>query len=97
MQAGRCEHDAGVRLVASARIGRGRVTRLACSNPIGRYTSGAAVLDLFGRSGSTPIGAEQTGRKAFLSELDPLYSDVIVQRWEQFTGRKAERSGQVSA
>jgi len=47
------------------------------------------VLDLFGGSGSTLIGAEQTGRKAYLMELDPKYCDVIVARWEQFTGKKA--------
>lgn len=47
------------------------------------------VLDLFGGSGSTLIGAEQTGRKAFLMELDPKYCDVIVKRWENFTGKKA--------
>jgi hypothetical protein len=52
---------------------------------------GENVLDLFGGSGSTLIAAEQTGRKAFLMELDPLYCDVIVQRFEQFTGKKAER------
>jgi DNA modification methylase len=51
---------------------------------------GENVLDLFGGSGSTLIAAEQTGRKAFLMELDPLYCDVIVTRWEQFTGKKAE-------
>jgi DNA modification methylase len=58
-----------------------------------QYSSraGEHVLDLFGGSGSTLIAAEQTGRKAFLMELDPLYSDVIVERWETFTGRKAER------
>ncbi|MCS6921486.1 MAG: DNA methyltransferase, partial [Elioraea sp.] len=58
-----------------------------------QYSSrpGEHLLDLFGGSGSTLIGAEQTGRKAFLMELDPLYCDVIVQRWEKFTGRKAER------
>ncbi len=49
------------------------------------------MLDLFGGSGSTLIAAKQTGRRAFLMELDPLYCDVIVQRWEQFTGQKAER------
>lgn len=54
---------------------------------------GEHVLDLFGGSGSTLIAAEQTGRKAFLMELDPLYCDVIVQRYEQFTGKKAERHG----
>jgi DNA modification methylase len=47
------------------------------------------VLDLFGGSGSTLIGAEQTGRNAYLMELDPKYCDVIVKRWEDFTGKKA--------
>lgn len=47
------------------------------------------VLDLFGGSGSTLIGAEQTGRKAFLMELDPKYCDVIIKRWQDFTGQKA--------
>jgi DNA modification methylase len=58
-----------------------------------QYSSraGENVLDLFGGSGSTLIAAEQTGRRAFLMELDRLYSDVIVQRWERFTGGKAER------
>lgn len=58
-----------------------------------QYSSreGENVLDLFGGSGSTLIAAEQTGRKAFLMELDCLYCDVIVQRFEKFTGRKAER------
>jgi DNA modification methylase len=58
-----------------------------------QYSSrpGENVLDLFGGSGSTLIAAEQTGRKAFLMELDPPYCDVIVTRYEQFTGKKAER------
>jgi len=58
-----------------------------------QYSSltGENVLDLFGGSGSTLIAAEQTGRHAFLMELDTLYCDVIVQRWEKFTGKKAER------
>jgi DNA modification methylase len=58
-----------------------------------QYSSrpGEHVLDLFGGSGSTLIAAEQLGRRAFLMELDPLYCDVIVQRWEQFTGKKATR------
>lgn len=50
---------------------------------------GEHVLDLFGGSGSTLIACEQLGRKAFLMELDPLYCDVIVKRWEEFTGRNA--------
>ena len=58
-----------------------------------QYSSlpGQNVLDLFGGSGSTLIGCEQTGRRAFLMELDQAYCDVIINRWEQFTGRKAER------
>ncbi len=64
-----------------------------------QYSSrpGENVIDLFGGSGSTLIAAEQTGRKAFLMELDPLYCDVIVQRFEKFTGRKAERISAVPA
>ena len=53
--------------------------------------AGENVLDLFGGSGSTLIAAEQTARHAFLMELDPPYCDVIVQRFENFTGKKAER------
>jgi DNA modification methylase len=52
---------------------------------------GENVLDLFGGSGSTLVAAEQTGRRAFLMELDPLYADVIVQRHERFTGKTADR------
>ena len=47
------------------------------------------ILDLFGGSGSTLIAAEQTGRTAFLMEIDPLYVDVTIQRFEQYTGEKA--------
>jgi DNA modification methylase len=47
------------------------------------------ILDVFGGSGSTMIAAEKIGRKARLMELDPKYCDVIVKRWEDFTGKKA--------
>lgn len=47
------------------------------------------VLDLFGGSGTTAIACEKTGRKARLMELDPKCCDVIVKRWEDFTGKKA--------
>lgn len=47
------------------------------------------VLDLFGGSGSTLIGAEETGRNAFIMELDEKYVDVIIKRWEEFTGKDA--------
>jgi len=49
-----------------------------------------SVLDLFGGSGSTLIACEKTNRNAYLMELDPKYCDVIVKRWEDFTGKKAE-------
>ena len=52
---------------------------------------GENVLDLFGGSGSTMIAAEQTGRKSYLMELDPLYCDVIVQWFEKFSGKSATR------
>ena len=48
------------------------------------------VLDLFGGSGSTLIACEQTGRTCYMMELDPHYVDVIIARWEEFTGQKAE-------
>jgi len=48
------------------------------------------VLDLFGGSGSTLIACEKSGRTNFSMELDPKYCDVIVKRWEDFTGQKAE-------
>jgi DNA modification methylase len=51
---------------------------------------GGLILDLFGGSGSTLIAAEKNGRRAFLCELDPRYADVIVARWEKYTGKKAE-------
>ena len=47
------------------------------------------VLDLFGGSGSTLIACEQLGRNCFMMELDPHYVDVIIARWEKFTGQKA--------
>ena len=49
------------------------------------------MLDLFGGSGSTLIGCDPTGRRAYLMELDALYCDEIVKRWEEFTGKKADR------
>ena len=52
-------------------------------------TAGTVVLDLFGGSGSTLIACEKTGRHARLMELDPRYCDVIIKRWEDFTGKKA--------
>jgi DNA modification methylase len=63
-----------------------------------QYSSlvGENVLDLFGGSGSTLIAAEQTGRRAYLMELDPLYADVIADRFQRFTGVPAvlERTGE---
>jgi hypothetical protein len=54
------------------------------------------VLDPFGGSGTTMIAAERAGRRARLIELDPKYADVIVQRWQDQTGRSArlDPSGQ---
>lgn len=51
--------------------------------------AGQLVVDLFGGSGSTLIACEKTARRARLLELDPRYVDVIVKRWQQFTGKAA--------
>ena len=51
------------------------------------------VLDLFGGSGTTLIACEKTGRQARLIELDPKFADVIVKRWEEYTGQQAVREG----
>jgi DNA modification methylase len=50
---------------------------------------GSNVLDLFGGSGSTLIACEKLGRNGFILELDPKYCDVIIQRWQQYTGKEA--------
>lgn len=57
-----------------------------------QYSSqpGENVLDLFGGSGSTLIACEQNGRSGYAMELDELYCDVIVKRWQNFTGQKAK-------
>ena len=52
--------------------------------------SNDVVVDLFGGSGSTLIACEKTNRKCFIMELDPHYVDVIIARWEKYTGKKAE-------
>ena len=50
---------------------------------------GDAVLDIFGGSGTTLMACEQTNRNCFMMELSPKYVDVIINRWETFTGQKA--------
>ena len=49
------------------------------------------VLDLFGGSGSTLIACEQLNRRCYTMELDEKYATVIIDRWEKFTGEKAEK------
>lgn len=55
--------------------------------------AGDVVVDLFGRSGTTLIACERRGRTARLMELDPRYADVIVQRWQEYTDKKATLDG----
>jgi DNA modification methylase len=55
---------------------------------------GAIVLDPFAGSGSTLIAAERTGRRAYLLEIDPAYSDVIIRRFEAYTGKTAKLDGE---
>ena len=51
---------------------------------------GGIVLDLFGGSGSTLIAAHKTGRRGYLCELDPIYCDRIIRRWEAYAKDEAE-------
>ena len=58
--------------------------------PLLRCTKvGDNVLDLFGGSGSTLLACEQLGRRAFLVELNPIFCQLIINRYEKFTGEKA--------
>lgn len=68
----------------------------SCEKPVGlieqildTYHKNSHVLDLFGGSGSTLIACEKTGRNAYLMELDEKYVDVIINRWQDFTGKEA--------
>lgn len=60
---------------------------------LGNHKGAKNILDLFGGSGSTLIGCEKLSRKAFLMELDPKYCDVIIKRWQDFTGNAATLEG----
>ena len=61
-----------------------------CSRAINASSrEGEIVLDVFGGSGSTLIACEQLNRKCYMCELDEHYCDVIIERWEKFTGQKA--------
>lgn len=59
-------------------------------------TDGSLVVDLFGGSGSTLIACEKTGRRCFMSEIDPGYVDVILTRWSTFTGKDPVRDDGVT-
>lgn len=63
--------------------------KLIGQNIFNSSKEGQTVLDIFGGSGSTLIAAEQLKRSCRMMELDPRYIDVIIKRWEDFTGRKA--------
>lgn len=60
-----------------------------CSRALKNHKKVINVLDLFGGSGSTLIACEQLNRNCYMMELDPKYVDVIIKRWEEFTGKKA--------
>ena len=53
---------------------------------------GDLILDSFGGSGTTMIASEKNGRHSRLVEIDPKYCDVIIKRWQEFTGKKAIHS-----
>lgn len=81
--------------MASEKTNRVHPTQKPCklfcqiANKFDKNSEFKNVLDLFGGSGSTLIACEQMGKRSFTMELDPKYVDVIINRWEQFTGQKA--------
>lgn len=80
---------------SKSETGHGTQKPVECMRkPIENNSSeGQAVYDPFGGSGTTMIAAEQTGRACFMMELDPVYIDVIIERWQNFTGQKARKVG----
>ena len=56
---------------------------------------GDSVLDLFGGSGTTLIACEELGRKCYMMEYDPIYVDAIIERYEEYTGKKAKLISEV--
>ena len=58
---------------------------------------GDSIGDLFGGSGTTLIACEQTKRKCYMMELDPKYIDVIIKRWQEYTGKQATLNGKTFA
>lgn len=60
-----------------------------CEWAIERHNNITTIIDLFGGSGSTLIACEKTNRQCFMMELDPQYIDVIITRWQNFTGKQA--------
>ena len=74
-------------LATAALVPYARNSRTHSIEQIGKVAD--TVLDLFGGSGSTLIACERTGRINRSMELDPKYCDVIVRRWQQYTGRRA--------
>jgi hypothetical protein len=85
------------RVVGEARFGHATPKPVAMMERIMRSSmrDGDVCIEPFGGSGSTLIGCEKTGRVCYTMEVDSLYVDVIVRRWQQFTGKNAtlETSG----
>jgi DNA modification methylase len=66
--------------------------------PIANHTTpGEVVYDPFVGSGTTVIAAEKMNRVAYTMDIDPRYVQVVVSRWEQFTGKRAKRIGRTTA
>ena len=61
-----------------------------CARALKNHSEAINIIDLFGGSGSTLVACEQLNRICYMCELDPKYCDVIIKRWETFTGKKAE-------
>lgn len=89
------EHRTSVWNVDKPRASKDHPTQKPVALYVNAYMNhseaGDVVADMYGGSGTAVLAAEQTGRRAVAIELEPAYCDVIVRRWEEFTGRKAVR------
>ena len=76
----------------AGRLARSRSRGTACGGVFKMHSDpGGLILDPFCGGGTTLIAAEQSGRRCFAMDSDPLNCDLTVLRWEQFTGKKARR------
>src|SRR4029077_20860042 len=90
------KRDNGLAIANRPRFGRSPITIRWAARPTRRAKrapAGQAVYEPFSGSGTTIIAAEMTGRSCHAIEIDPIYVDVAIKRWQEFVGEKATGDG----